>query len=396
MKKEKKKSTFGLMGALLINSILYMFLNTFMVAYFITLTNYDYSKISMYYILSFLGILLTFLFFGKIVKNKHQVLVFRSGIFLYCMYILLIAFLKEKIVLYFAPLGFFYGIVQGLFWIAAHVLINEHTKQKTNAFISFKSILEVVLELIFPIIFGTSIEMHSFSVVAKAILPLSFLQFLCSFFIEDQAKTYKKSYNLKEYITYVREKKQFQTVYQLFACDGIVNYLLDTLITILIVITFRSSLSLGILNTIASLCSIVSVYIFGYKWKSNPKILSISSFIFLFSVIFLIFNLNKGTILLYHFSSAIFLVLLRNAGDTKRYEIVNEDLKIEKDYLVEHQVICEVYLNISRILGYFILFIVSLFHQIIFFKLLLAFVTGIVILYAQKLIWLKKKEVVRS
>ena len=75
---------------------------------------------------------------------------------------------------------------------------------------------------------------------------------------------------------------------------------------------------------------------------------------------------------------------------------MNEVLKIEKDYLVEHQVICEVYLNISRILGYFILFIVSLFHQIIFFKLLLAFVTGIVILYAQKLIWLKKKEVVRS
>ena len=38
---EKKRSIIGLMGSLLINNILYMFINTFMVAYFYTLTNYS-------------------------------------------------------------------------------------------------------------------------------------------------------------------------------------------------------------------------------------------------------------------------------------------------------------------------------------------------------------------
>lgn len=124
----KNRNAIGLMGACLINNILYMFLNTFMVAYFITLTNYNYKLISIYYILSFVAILLTFLILGKTVKNRNQVGVFRSGIILYCIYILTIALLKEKIVLYYAWLGIFCGIAQGLVWVAAHTLINEYTK----------------------------------------------------------------------------------------------------------------------------------------------------------------------------------------------------------------------------------------------------------------------------
>lgn len=65
----KNRNIIGLMGSHLMRNILYMFLNTFMVAYFITLTNYDYSKISIYYIFSYLFLSLTFLTLGRIIKN---------------------------------------------------------------------------------------------------------------------------------------------------------------------------------------------------------------------------------------------------------------------------------------------------------------------------------------
>ena len=42
---KKNRNVIGLMGSQLMKNILYMFLNTFMVAYFITLTNYNYTKI---------------------------------------------------------------------------------------------------------------------------------------------------------------------------------------------------------------------------------------------------------------------------------------------------------------------------------------------------------------
>ena len=391
MKEEKlSKSAIGIMGSLLINNVLYMFVNTFMVAYFITLTNYDYKQISIYYALSFIAILLTFLTFGRIIKNKNQVWVFRSGIIAYCLYILMLAFLKEKIVTYFAPLGFFYGIVQGLIWVAAHTLVNEHTQNNTNKFISFKSIISKILKIFFPIVFGISIELTSFSYVSKIVILLSITQFIFSLFIEDKAKTYNKKYNLKEYINLVKNNDKFKTVYKLCICDGIVNYLLETLIVILTVMTFKTTISLGVITTITAICSILSVYIFQYKLKSNWKILKICNIMMVSSVLLLLTNISKPTIIIYNVCTAIFLVILSNTGDTKRYEIVSENEIVVKDYIVEHQVVCEVILNMTRIIAYILLFIISLFNNIILFKILLLLVTIVILIYSKLLIKLKK------
>lgn len=391
MKEEKlSKSAIGIMGSLLINNVLYMFVNTFMVAYFITLTNYDYKQISIYYALSFIAILLTFLTFGRIIKNKNQVWVFRSGIIAYCLYILILAFLKEKIVTYFAPLGFFYGIVQGLIWVAAHTLVNEHTQNNTNKFISFKSIISKILKIFFPIVFGVSIELTSFSYVAKIVILLSITQFIFSLFIEDKAKTYDKKYNLKEYINLVKNNDKFKTVYKLCICDGIVNYLLETLIVILTVMTFKTTISLGVITTITAICSILSVYIFQYKLKSNWKILKICNIMMISSVLLLLINISKPTIIIYNICTAIFLVILSNTGDTKRYEIVSENEIVVKDYIVEHQVVCEVILNITRIIAYILLFVISLFNNIVLFKILLLLVTIVILIYSKLLIKLKK------
>ena len=391
MKEEKlTKSAIGIMGSLLINNVLYMFVNTFMVAYFITLTNYDYKQISIYYVLSFIAILLTFLTFGRIIKNKNQVWVFRSGIIAYCLYILMLAFLKEKIVTYFAPLGFFYGIVQGLIWVAAHTLVNEHTQNNTNKFISFKSIISKILKIFFPIVFGVSIELTSFSYVAKIVILLSITQFIFSLFIEDKAKTYDKKYNLKEYINLVKNNDKFKTVYKLCICDGIVNYLLETLIVILTVMTFKTTISLGVITTITAICSILSVYIFQYKLKSNWKILKICNIMMISSVLLLLINISKPTIIIYNVCTAIFLVILSNTCDTKRYEIVSENETVVKDYIVEHQVVCEAILNITRIIAYILLFVISLFNNIVLFKILLLLVTIVILIYSKLLIKLKK------
>lgn len=383
---KNNRNIIGLTGACLINNILYMFLNTFMVAYFITLTNYDYKLISIYYALSFVGILITFLIFAKTIKNRGQVIIFRSGIILYCVYILMIALLKEKITTYYAYLGFFYGIVQGLFWVAGHTLINEYTKNVENSFISIKSILSKILKIFFPIIFGASIELTSFSYIAKIVLLLSLIQFSFSLLIKDKEKISNKKYDLKEYIKYIRNNNKFKIVYKIAACDGIVNYLLETLITILIVMTFKTTLSLGILTTIFSICSMLSVYIFQYKLKSNKKILKFSCIAMVISVLLLLFDINKISIIIYDVCNSVFLVLLLNTAETKNYDIINEDEKVINDYIVEHQITWQIVLNISRIVGYIVLFVASLFNNMIVFKILLFLVTLIIIVYSKLMV----------
>lgn len=389
---EKKRSIIGLMGSLLINNILYMFINTFMVAYFYTLTNYDYKIISVFYIMSFIFIVLTFLTLGKIIKNKMQVPIFRFGIVLYCIYVLTISILKENIVNYYIYLGIFYGIVQGFLWSAGHLLVNEYANDVSNKFVSTKSMLSKTLKIIFPFIFGASIELTSFSSVATVVVVLSIIQFSFSLLIKEKDLAETRKYSLTSFVKYLKEIKEekIKDFYKIMFCEGIVNYLLETLVTIMIVLTFKTNISLGILTTIFSFCSIVSVYIFQRKLKNNTTVLTISTIMSVLGVILLLFNISKVTVIIYNLINNIFLIVLVNNAEEKRYNIINDYKIITKDYLAEHQVISEVSLNIARIIGYTVLFAISFLNNMLYFKILLICVSIVIIYYARLMIKLNK------
>ena len=146
--------------------------------------------------------------------------------------------------------------------------------------------------------------------------------------------------------------------------------------------TFKTALNLGILTTIFSIFSILSVYIFQRKLSNNKNIIKISTVLMFISTIFLLVDINKFTIIIYNLFYSVSLILLINKAETKRYEIVNEDKKVVNNYLVEHQVMSEVCLNVSRIIGYIVLFIASLFNSQIVFKLLLFIVTLFIVIYS--------------
>ena len=391
MKNEKKKSIIGLLGCFCINNILYMFLNTFMVAYFITLTNYNYKLISIYYIANFICIALTFYLLGNIIKKHSKVKIFRTGIVLYCLYILLIALLKEKIVDYHVLLGALYGIVQGILWAPGLSLVNEYVKDDSNNFVSMKSILTQILKIIMPFILGASIELTSFSFIAIIILFLSVIQFFFSLLIKDDTKSRNSNYNLKEYIKYVKNKKLLKTYYKLVACDGIVNYMLATVVTILIVTSFKTTFNLGMLTTIFSACSIISVYIFQRKIKRNINTTKICTIMMIISLITLLIDINKYTVIIYNLFNSLFLILLINSAETKRYEIITKDKKASNNYIVEHQILSEICLNIARILGYIVLLVASILNKAIIFKIMLIIITIIIVIYSYLLIKIEKE-----
>lgn len=384
MEKQKRNSIIGLMGSLLINNILYMFINTFMVAYFYTLTNYDYKIISVFYIMSFLFISVTTLALGKTIKNRFQVPIFRTGIILYLIYVLIIALLKDNIIYHYIWLGMFYGIVQGVLWSAGHFLVNIYANDVSNKFVSYKSIFSKTLKIIFPFIFGTSIELTSFSTVAIMVLFLSIIQFSFSLLIKEKDIGNVKLYSLKDFSNYLKrtKNKSIKYFYKIMFYDGIVHYLLDTLITIMIVMTFKTNISLGVLTTVFSICSILSVYVFQRKLKNNNVVIFLSTVMTSIGVIILLFNINRLSVIIYNLIANIFLVLLLNNAEEKRYSIINSDNTIIENYLEEHQVFSEIFLNISRILGYFILFVISLFNNILYFKLLLVVVSISIIFYS--------------
>lgn len=389
---KKLKNKIGLMGSCLMNNVLYMFLNTFMIAYFITLTNYNYKIISIYYILTFIFIMLTFLGLGKIIKNRDQIYTFRIGIVLHCIYVLVISVLKEDIVNYYFYLGMFYGIVQGVFWAPAHTLINEYVGKDSDKFVSIKTMIDKMLKILFPVIFGISIELTSFSYIARIVLIISFIQFVFSLLINDDSVISKKKYGLKQFILNFRNNVLLNTCYKMSFCDGIISYLLDTLITIVIVMTFKTTISLGFLTTLFAICSIISIYVYQNKIKNKKKCLLISCVGMAASIILLLININKITLVLYNLCAGVFLVILRNEAQAKRYNIISNIKEVENSYLVEYQVVSEVLLNIARIIGYSILFFASIFNNMILFKILLGLVIVVILFYSKYLIEMKDSK----
>lgn len=84
MKNRKKDKTdklnrnsIALIGTDLINNTLYLFLNTFMIAHFFSLTDYDFRLIAVYYIVIYIFICLSSILLGNIVKTKNKLAVFR-------------------------------------------------------------------------------------------------------------------------------------------------------------------------------------------------------------------------------------------------------------------------------------------------------------------------------
>lgn len=380
-KVNKNRNIIGLMGAYLMRNILYMFLNTFMVAYFITLTNYDYSKISIYYIFTYFFLSLTFFALGRIIKNINQIIVFRIGMILNSIYVILIAILKENIVNYYALLGVFYGIVQGFFWVSLHSLINEYVGNKTNKFVSIKSIFDNALKILVPIVLGVSIEFTSFTYVANIVIFISVIQILFSLLIKDESAVSEKKYDIKGFWLKYKNNELLKKCYKINSYSGIVNHLLDTIITIIIVMTFKTTISLGILTTLFSICSIISVFIYQTRIKNKKNFLSVATICLVFSILLLILKINKITIIIYNLCSGIFLIVLKNIAEAKRYTVTEKIKEIEKDFLIEYHVVSECHINIARIIGYGVLFIASLFNNLIVFNLLLIVIMIIIYKY---------------
>ena len=167
--------------------------------------------------------------------------------------------------------------------------------------------------------------------------------------------------------------------------------MLVTVVTILIVTSFKTTFNLGMLTTIFSACSIISVYIFQRKIKRNINTTKICTIMMIISFITLLIDINKYTVIIYNLFNSLFLILLINSAETKRYEIITKDKKASNNYIVEHQILSEICLNIARILGYIVLLIASVLNKPIIFKIMLIIITIIIVIYSYLLIQIEKE-----
>ena len=387
MEKKIGKNAKLLIASDLIYALTAVFIETFLVAYFLKVTNENITTISIYYIIIYSLLSLGNVLIGRIIK-KHpskskQIL--SLGIVSRALFILFIVILAEKIATNFILIAIIYAFSEILYWCAHELIyIDVTTNNNRKNYMSIKKILEKLVHIISPIILGTSIELYSFTKIAIYVFGLSLIQIVLTLLIKTDIENFKQDkYSFKKFLNYITENKLEKIKkYNLAGMAyGIVESSISTLIVIITVITFKTSFSLGVLTTIFAICSMISLMLYNkfHNKKNSKLILTLCSIIVVIGVLGLLIDINKTTLIIYNFCYIITFCIFDVVYNTRKGNLVKE-CNIE-NYREEYIGYTTISIGIGRIIGYILMLIVPFTANLIFFKILLGIVTSFAPIY---------------
>lgn len=341
-----------------------IFLGTFLTAYFISTSTNSILNIAIYYIFTYATMALSTLVVAALAEKRNRIKIFRIGIILNFIYILIIILLKEKIINYLPIISILYGISASCYYFPYNLFIINKVKntERTNYMVKLFITISVV-GILFPIIFGSIITITNYILTAVIVLFISLIQIILSFFITDNHNGDLEEYNLKKAWLELKKNKQVINCLagEFFIGMNICNGALETVMVILILNSFKTNINLGIITSIATLLSILVVKIYGliYNKRDDKKVIIISSIIPVISlIIFLILKTNT-TVIIYKFSYVIFAEILSLVRKIKIFNLSNSKI-VNKSNQCEFNAIREVTLNVGRVTGYTLLLLAGL------------------------------------
>ena len=374
----------SLMICEIINSIIDLFLSTFLVAYLLNITNKNISSVAIYYVIDYAITGICMYIIGYFLKKYNIGNIYRLGILIKCIFVILIVFLREQIQDFLIPIAIVLGIAETIYWGACDNMVGLVTNcDNRKKYTTNKKIIRSFTKIVMPIILGTSIELLTFYKVSIYIMLLACTQLILSFFIKIQNQNYKK-FDLITFFknTNVKDNDRLKIIYKSSILYGILLNLIPTLVTIIIVMTYKTNFTLGFFNTIFAICSMITLFIF--KKINNKKlqkdILIGGSLISLISVVSLVIKLGKMEVIIYNIISYSFIVILEILFNIERFN--NKENNINDEYYIENQIFINMIMQIGRIIGYGLLFIIGLSNNIIYFKILLLLTTIIIPIYS--------------
>lgn len=370
------RSAKALLFTFLINSVVDLFVYTFFTAHILSITNNNIVLVSQFYILMYCVLGVMFFLLVSLAKKLKHINMFRIGVILKGIFILLIVLLGDGIVQHFMWLGMVYGLIESVFWTGGNTiktLVVESDKIKP--LISFVSINARLVGIICPIAFGISIDAISFNHLAIFILVVVVMQIISTFLIK-QIKLVDKKSKFKQFFAALKtnDKNNFiKKSYLMIFFRGL-QYFVPTYITYLIIFVLKTNTSLGILTTVASVVAILILLLFNVIRKIDSNIWLYASFSLLEAA---------ALILCIIFMNPVFIVIFQVVYTATKTTVdaMSEALRSSSirdanlgEYTTESIAISEVCLNGGRMIGYTSLLLLGLSSS-----LTIAIILGLVI-----------------
>ncbi len=364
--KSDKTATLGLHLCHTINTVVEIFVSTFLIGYIYTFSNgiYDYIlKAGIYEIISYFVMFITYYVSSIIVNKTNRVSVYRASTVIWAIFLVFAVFYGEQIAKLLWLAGFLCGFSRGVYWSSFNVLRQEMVgKSNMTKFSTFSMVLQKSTSVIFPLTLGALIDISTYSTVAIIILIFCLLQIACSFLIKSKHPA-GSDFDVFGFIKRLREKNELTARLKFLYGWAFVygaNTAVTTIMNIAIMLQFGSSGSLGAITSAMAVAVIITTILvgkFSKEGKRTPLYAACIAAIFL-SVALYIVAPAKSTFI-------IMDVFLSIAGIVFKliYEIYRN--KFLKEYgryndINEHQCLIESIFQVSRTASYMILLLVGL------------------------------------
>lgn len=374
--------------------IINIFLGPFLVAYFVKISAQTIVDLSIFNILNYLSLCVFGLIVGYVAERKHSLGAFRLGVALRFIYILMIMLLGSKITYHFGLIAFVYGFSSMFYHLPFNLYHTDCVENSERNDFELKiNTAKNLLSILVPFLLGAIITTTNYQLTAIIILMFSVTQIVASFYLKALPASDNK-YDLLESLKKFIKDKQIRQMLLVDYLNGLTfsNGVISTIITVLIMFSFKSNFKLGIIGSITAILSLIAIYFYSkyYKKKDDKKIIYISGFLIFISMILLSLKVSNFTVILYNVIFEVLGVgLLTFIYGLRLFNLAK--LKIDDSEKTEYWVIRELFLNLGRITGYLSLLII-VFLEPEYLNYLLIILSLIVLCFAFYIAKINKNE----
>lgn len=360
-----------------IGKVIDIFLTTFLASYFYKISEQNMVYLAIYHIVTYVVATIGAFMVSDYIKRKNKVRLYRLGIAIKAFNIFLIILLKEKIVDYVYLIGVVNGITTATTGFPFNMIESEQVESKERSkYQGYKKAAEQIIGIVIPTFLGAYITFNSYEMAAMLILIFSLLRLGLSFFIQNK-NIQEDGLRLREFVSMIKRDQKIRKLYQIEFFKGITVYgVMELVVSLLIIYELKNDLELGAWTSIFAILTVISMFWFAKYYKENRenKILKVSFLFILISFVCMICSINIYTIVLYNIVYYIFVNILLNITETRLFNYSSEGVYKDK-FNTEYFIFREVYLNMARVLGYFVLWIVGITQNMSWLKILLLFIT---------------------
>ena len=360
-----------------LNSIISLFVTTFLIAHIYSFNGntYDYLfNVAIFNIVYYIGYAFFYLFISKIVDKTNRVIMYRLGIIIKTLLVILFIFFGASLAKLLVVAGLLNAVGDGLYYSSYNVLRQEMvSRTQSGSYASVYYILAKLVEVICPVVLGALIDKITYSYTAIIVLVVCIAQIIVSSFIKSKRPD-GSHFSLKEYFNILNErpevKKKIGFMYIIGTVYG-ASYLTTTLMNVCIMLEYGTNFSLGVITSIFSIGAILVIIAMSKFTKPGKR-----SWLFIVcgilpiiaSIVFAI-EINQITIIILNGAVLLTTIVFKVLYDAHRNSTLKEVGLY--DEIAEHHCVVEFIVGISRGVFFAIMIGVALLKNLAIFKALI-------------------------